>query len=247
MPAIKKIFFIPDVHVPHHDAKAFRLCMKALQAFRPDKVVVLGDFLDAGAVSTFPKRPGSTPPLNDEVQQSRGLLSRIVSVGGRVGCSEYVFCEGNHEDRLRRYMWQQAPAVNALTPTMEEILSIEQWLYVPYGEFHIDGRLAIAHDFGKGGKYSAANTINKLMMACVFGHYHNGNMFCKNTASGGLMMGMCCGWLGGAVDYGLVASKAADWRQGFGTAVLSTDGTPLLQFHPIYDHRCVMGGEVLSI
>ncbi len=41
---LRRVLFIPDCHVPYHDAKAWRLMLAAAKVLKPDVVVVLGDY-----------------------------------------------------------------------------------------------------------------------------------------------------------------------------------------------------------
>ena len=55
--ALKRIFFMPDVHVPHHSVRAFQVAVNACKRFDPDILVVLGDFADFYSVSSHDKDP----------------------------------------------------------------------------------------------------------------------------------------------------------------------------------------------
>ena len=101
----RKVFVIPDVHVPYHDKKAWGLTLEVIKDLKPDVVVSIGDFADFYAVSSFDKDPSRRLNLKWEVDCINKELDRLCQVAKN---SQVVFLEGNHEDRLRRYLWKKA-------------------------------------------------------------------------------------------------------------------------------------------
>jgi len=45
-PTLERILFIPDVHRPFHDRAAWKLMLRAAKDFKPDILIILGDFAD---------------------------------------------------------------------------------------------------------------------------------------------------------------------------------------------------------
>ena len=74
---VKKVFFVPDTHVPYHDQSAFKIALKAIDRFQPDILVILGDFADFYSVSAHDKSPNRVAFLQDEIKEVRQCLAKI--------------------------------------------------------------------------------------------------------------------------------------------------------------------------
>ena len=66
---LEKILFIPDCHIPYHDVYAFDLMIRVAKTFKPDHIIIGGDFADFYAVSAHDKNPERAKQLEDEVHQ----------------------------------------------------------------------------------------------------------------------------------------------------------------------------------
>ena len=62
---VERLFFIPDTHVPFEDGQAWAVAMAAAKAFKPDHIVLLGDFADCYSVSFHPKSPERKASLKE--------------------------------------------------------------------------------------------------------------------------------------------------------------------------------------
>ena len=103
--ALKRIFFLPDAHVPHHSTAAFQIAIRACKRFDPDILVVLGDFADFYSVSSHDKDPARTQLLSIEVRAVRSCLAQLEALDVK----RKIFLMGNHEYRLQRYLCTRAP------------------------------------------------------------------------------------------------------------------------------------------
>src|SRR3954468_24609180 len=136
--------FIPDSHWPYCDARSFDLMLDVMRDFRPHEVVVLGDFWDCETVSNYTKDPKSQYRLlEEELEPGRRAIQRIMNAGK--DCS-YVFLEGNHEQRISRYVASNASALGGTISTRDVLKIPKEWRYYSYGHggFHRCGPKLIA-------------------------------------------------------------------------------------------------------
>ncbi len=91
-----------DSHFPFHDPEVLSIVQAIAEDMQPDFLVHKGDLLDARELSRFDKDPNRKESLQDEIDQARAHLAtmRLASPN-----STFVLLEGNHEDRLRRTLW----------------------------------------------------------------------------------------------------------------------------------------------
>lgn len=243
---LERVFFIPDTHVPFEDGQAWAVAMAAARAFRPHRVVLLGDFADFYAVSFHSKDPSRRASLKDELEAVNARLDEIHALGAeRV---DYV--AGNHEHRMERWIADKAPELFGML-TLPGILRIEErgWRWHPYRKQSLKiGKLHVTHDVGHAGVFAHRRSRVEYEGNVILGHSHRLSMEVQGTAAGSAHIGVMVGWLGDrhAVDY-MHETKAAQWSHGFGLAYHERDtGNVHVVPVPIVDYRCVVEGHLID-
>ena len=150
---LEKILFIPDCHVPYHDKDAFNLMLKAGKIFKPDHAIILGDYADFQGVSSHSKDPNRALKLKEEIDAVKEALDQVVALGAK----NNVFVAGNHEDRLERYLRDEAPELFNFI-SIPKILELKEkgFSYTPYKQAYKIGKLNVTHDAGNAGRSGLA-------------------------------------------------------------------------------------------
>ena len=217
--------------------------LRAYDSIRnPKCVIIIGDFLDMYSVSAHSKDPKRKLSLLDEIEAANRRLDEIQSRAG----SHVTFVEGNHEDRLRRYIWDKAPELDGVT-TVRGGLRLDErgWRFIPYRDYYRLGRVTYTHDIGRAGINAARQSLLDYGGNLVFGHSHRGAVVYQGEAKGASHFCMNVGWLGDVaqVDYMHRARAERDWQLGFGIVDYSDDmERASATFVPIVDGRCVVHG-----
>lgn len=240
---MKRLMFMPDTHFPYHDRKAFRVFLHAVEEFEPDLLVLLGDVSDFYSVSSHDKDPRRKDRFEDEVYKSNLLLDKVEELG----VPRVVFVEGNHEDRLRRHVWKQAPELVGLVTT-EQVLQLDRrgWEFYSYKTHFQVGKLVVTHGT-RSGKYSIHQTLLDMQHSFVIGHTHRLGYVIERNLLGESHVGMCPGWLGdfSTADFASDEQKRL-WSHGFGIGYLERGGNIHLRPVPIVDGRCVIEGKLVK-
>lgn len=92
-----------DTHVPHHDERVLDIVHAVVGDLRPRWLVHMGDLLDCNKISAYDKDPYDDRDLQAEIDAGRRVLTQLRLAAPD---AELVMLEGNHEDRLRRAIWQ---------------------------------------------------------------------------------------------------------------------------------------------
>tara|TARA_R110000744_G_scaffold13121_2_gene38447 strand:- start:5001 stop:5750 length:750 start_codon:yes stop_codon:yes gene_type:complete len=246
--ALKRVFIWPDTHCPWYNKKAVSCTLKALKAFKPDHLVILGDFLDIHSLSRHDKSPLKTVSFAKEIAVAKELLKRIDKAAGR---AKRHFIMGNHENRVYKYLISKAPEIYDMI-NLPSLLDFER-----FGFTHFDyldhlriGNLILAHDIGHAGKSAHSQSLSMAGMSIAIGHTHRMAMVIeKKLQTGELITGATMGWLGdpdAMKDY-MPASKVKRFAiTGFGTAYIMNDGTPILVPVPIVNGSCVLEGKLIN-
>jgi UDP-2,3-diacylglucosamine pyrophosphatase LpxH len=243
--SVERILFIPDVHVPFEDHRAWDLMMSVARAIRPEHIVILGDFADMWAVSAHDKSPSRRDNLESEMKAVAIRLDEVDALGAK----NKLYCEGNHEFRLTRHVTQQAPELFEYVqyPKIQR-LAERRWQWVPYHEHAKIGKVFVTHDLGEAGMYAASRARATMGGNVVIGHVHRAQINYASTAEGTGHVSAAFGWLGdaGQAKY-LAAAKRAAWQLGFGLGYMEpASGHVHLQFVPIVDYRCVVEGALFG-
>lgn len=235
------VMVIPDTHVPFHDVAAWELVLKVRQSLDPDKVVFIGDFADFFSISSHSKDPTRKQSLAAEVEQVNAELDKVTAK------KEVFFLEGNHEDRLRRYLQDKAPELFGLADT-KSLFKIKDrgWRFVQYKDYIRIGKVAFTHDVGRSGKYGAFHSLTDFGGNIVFGHSHRGCVVYQGEMRGKQHFALNVGWLGDLtkMDYMHKARAERDWQLGFGIVRIEENGLGHGQFVPIIKGTCVVDGKL---
>jgi hypothetical protein len=197
------------------------------------------------AVSSHSKDPARAKRLKEELADVNRALDQIESVAGK----HVTFIEGNHEDRLRRYIWDKAPELDGVSD-LRGLLGLDRrsWSHVRYRDYYRLGVVTYTHDLGRSGKNAAGQSLADFGGNLVFGHSHRGGVVYQGEAKGASHFCLNVGWLGDVtqVDYMHRARAERDWQLGFGLVDYRDNGMVSAQFVPIVGGGCVVHGREIT-
>lgn len=246
--SLEPILILPDTHAPYHDKRAWDLALTVGQAIKPKHIIHLGDLADCYSISSHSKNPArvSEKRMKHEIEAVRACVRDLNSLGAK----NKIFTEGNHEDRLPRYLADKAPDLydlQALQPS--ELFGFQGWTYKRYREDHKLGKLYVVHDIGYAGRYAAQRVLDTYQHNVCSGHTHRLSYIVEGNAAGESHVSATFGWLGDAraADYMHRVKAMRDWQLGFGVGWLDPNsGTVHIQPVPIVKYKCVVGGKEYS-
>lgn len=243
----KKILFVPDTHAPYHDARAWKLVMKVGRVWKPDILVHIGDLADFYAISSYSKSPERKYRLKDELTVVNKMLDQL----DRLGAKRKVFCEGNHEFRMDRYISDKCPELTGML-SVAQVMRLEQrgWEHIKYRDFGKIGKLHVTHDVHTAGRYATHRALDTFQGNVVTGHTHRLAMVVEGNAKGERMVSAQFGWLGDvkAVDYMTRIAALRSWSLGFGVGYLDErTRNVFLGAVPIVGYSCSLEGKIFSV
>jgi predicted phosphodiesterase len=242
---LTRLLFVPDVHRPYHDKRAWRLLLRAARAFRPHRIVVLGDFGDFYSISSHSKDPNRARLLDQELSSVAAGLTDLE----RIGAGERYFIAGNHEHRLERYLCDRAPELYNVV-RLDALLELQArgWHYTAYRDHLKIGRLYVTHDTGTAGSAAHVRARSTFEASVVIGHTHRIGVHYAASAKGKSSVGAMFGWLGDAAKAAPYAHRVnvrRDWHLGFGIGYMTSSGVVHLQACPIIDYSVMVEGRLL--
>lgn len=219
---LRPMLIVSDAHRPFHDQRAWDLMMEVGRDLKPQNIVSIGDFADFYSVSSHSKDPSRVNQLDKELEDVKGGLDELEALDAE----DYDYIEGNHEDRLKRYLQDKAPELFGVMDTASLLdLNNRGWRFTPYKDFIEIGKVHYTHDVGVAGRNAVYKALEKFMHSVVTGHTHRLQYVVEGTATGESKLSAMFGWLGDAskVDYMHRVNVNTNWALGFGVGYMHPD------------------------
>jgi predicted phosphodiesterase len=241
---LHKILFVPDTHRPYHDKRAWSLLLSFAHQWKPDTIVILGDFADFYAVSSHDKDPSRSTRFEEEVADVNVGLDELDAIGAE----SKLYIAGNHEQRADRYVATKCPELFGLV-SIPAIFKLRErgWKWTPYREHAHLGHLLLTHDTGNAGAYAHIKARDAAGHCVAIGHTHRMGVHYAGSIGGETTVGAMFGCLldFDSVDY-MHRVNMRHWQLGFGTGRMDRDGVVHLQAHPIIDYRVCVEGQLYA-
>ena len=229
-----RVAFPTDEHFPFQDEYARSIALQIVRDFKPDILISGSDGLDFYAVSDFDKNPARVKvSLQDEIDAWKAGQRQWHDAASD---ARKVYLPGNHEDRLRRYLWRHPEIASLEAMKLDIILGFGSlgidWrdTGLPYDQYEliVDNALVIRH-----GKYVRKNSAfsakaemehEKFSISGITGHTHRGASYYARTRNGVVEWheAFCLCQLD--PEY----ARNPDWQHGIALAEV-IDGTPVIE------------------
>ena len=221
----KRVMIFSDVHIPNHCPKAVKTMLSFMRDFKPDQIVINGDFMDFSGISRHADA-STASRLTGELAQGNDFLDAVRQTAPR---ADVDFDEGNHETNYEKFISRQAPQLTGLTSVYRELRMRERGInYMPYGADNvrfIAPKLGVTHGSFFGSHYTQ-QTINKYGVSIIVGHAHRPQFSSIPTVGSTGQQVRACWGLGCLVPVRNVRYLAtpSGWTQGWGVALISPNG-----------------------
>ena len=213
------------------------------------EINIMGDFADflwASLHGKMPELMSVKETLKDEIYQCIQKLKQLRELFPN---AKINFIEGNHEQRMVRYIVQKCPELYELF-TLPELLQFDQHNvhYIPFGrnQLHrvLDTDLFIRHQPYNGGKNCASGTAHSKGINLLFGHTHRKQSYTFKKADGERVTCISGGWLGDPEAPIFAYADHDNWVQCF-SFVFSNGGSDWhIHEIDIKNHKAVYNGYV---
>jgi predicted phosphodiesterase len=231
---------LSDLHLPYHDPETIELAIDLADREKAVGVLLNGDVLDCHELSTFDRDPSAPRYLAERetaIQFQEWLRFRLPD-------ARIIWKDGNHEERLERYLWRHAPALYGLEGlTLPAIMRMKDFGIEHVGDkrvIHL-GKLHVIH----GHEYRPAimapvNPARGLFLRAkgnaLCGHWHNTSEHHEPTIAG---KPQGCWSVGCACNLNPAYSPLNKWCNGFAMVEVYEKGE-----FSVRNYR-VIGGEIV--
>lgn len=188
----RKILVMGDAHVTdEQDLSRFDAAGKFILEERPTDIILMGDFLTMRCLSAWDrdkrlKMEGLR--YRAEIEAGNEALDRLTGPVARynraVGLRKkglyqpnWVYIEGNHEDRLTRYLDKDPTFLGTVGIAQDLNLTVRGFTWIPYRSYHYINGIGFTHiPFNKMKEIGGVDITRKAQQvtikSCVFGHTH---------------------------------------------------------------------------
>ncbi len=233
-----------DIQLPFEDRRVLNLVLHFVEDLKPTGVVLNGDITDCYSISSFVKNPMEIKDIQVEIDLSGQLMNRLAKV-----TTERWWVGGNHENRLKRYIWENADKFKRLgasfmaTTTFSSLFHIADYGFgwLEYGEAVMLGKLMVTHGHfvSKHSAWSGKLTLDHYGTSVMVGHSHRLGVHYKRDVRG----------VHGAWENGCLCSlnpeyvRNPNWQQGFSVVHVESNGFYSVQQIPILPGPSFMYGK----
>jgi predicted phosphodiesterase len=212
---IKSAIILPDVHLTEILPKDYLPVRDFVKTFKPDKIILLGDFMDVASLSAWDmdkKRLMEGRRFKKEVDCANRELDYLQRYT-KDKKDGIIYLEGNHEDRVNRYL-DSNPEMEGMIEVPEQLRLRERHIkWVKMNKLHKLGEMYFTHGMYTN-IYSAAKHLQKLGCNITYGHQHGTQTYMQNMAMQKPHMAYALGTLGDkAPDY--MKGKPGNWINQF--------------------------------
>jgi len=184
-----RVAILNDLQIPFQDRKTVAAVERFLADFKPDLEIYNGDIIDFYTISAFDQNPSRSFRLQDELDAGRRwLYGRAEANPG----ARKILIEGNHEDRLRRWLWRHGPELSGLRALTPEALlgldeaNIERINYRSIVDLH---GFRIEHGYKTTGSTAYPTNVSRWMAIAtgssgLCGHTHRFSVYSWTDARG---------------------------------------------------------------
>lgn len=211
------------------------------------EIVVMGDYLDFYCVSSHKKDASIKVDFKAEIEDGNAGLDELDK---NFPDAKKTFIEGNHENRLERYINEKCPEMFGIFDWQDRLKLNERpnWKVVPYrpDQAHqiLGSSLKVRHEpHPQSGNIS--QVLAKMMTSVAFGHIHRILEGYAVSLDGDQYVAFCPGWLGNKHNPVFRYVKGY-WQWQLGFAIVWVDPHTKLFYHQkiaiLPDYSCMVDG-----
>ncbi len=236
---MKRTVVAGDAQYPFQYQTGIRLLKKFIETNKPDHVILNGDWADFYKISSFDKDPTRLETLQDEIN----IIRRFFRALRRLGNFKITWVQGNHEDRLRRYLWKVSPELASLDCLkFDKLMGLKEFKirYVEDGVWV--GKIYVTHGsiVRKHSGYSAKAEFEKNGCSGISNHTHRDGKYTVRTRGGNFAWweNFCMCQLDAEYIKGI-----ANWTQGF-SVITQSGGQERVEQIAIINGKYIYGGKL---
>lgn len=115
----ERVVFLSDIHIPFQDQEVVASALRLVRKLKPHRVVINGDVADFFQLSRFNTAQKRLDSLQEEIDEANAFRKAVRKAAPNAVIDE---TEGNHDNRITSYVFNNARALASLTALEPETL-----------------------------------------------------------------------------------------------------------------------------
>lgn len=236
---ISTVLSVSDLQYPFLDRMVWKAVLAFAKDLKPDHIIINGDGFDFYDLSSHVRDPERLGRMQREID---GFEDEVLVPLSKLKAKSYTYTMGNHEHRLRKYLWHQAPELSGLHG-----LSVPTLLKLPmygftYEERHImlGSHLAVMHGhlLSTQSALTARAHFLRHGTSVLIGHSHRIGTYMVRDLRGvheAVEQGCLC-------EFEVEWDRFPNWQQGFAVVYVFSDGTFSIQVVKVVNREFLLYG-----
>lgn len=242
------VLVLPDAHFGDEDKEAIA-CVKAVaRKLRPQRTVILGDWLDCKAFSSHPPKDLEDAAFSDFLRDEVEPCNKVIDHLQKYTSGETVFIEGNHCNRISRICASNRPLALFKDMVLPEVLlgkGRRNFKWVSYSDslahYEIARNLDAFHGWSFASHFTKVTAQLTKGRSAVMGHAHRQQTYVDRNPFTGEVQKV---WSPGCLcnlQPKYSAHRPTGWAHGFDIIHCKDDLSHWTQYTvTIENGRCVM-------
>lgn len=250
-----RVFGYTDIHWSDRDPKALALAEAAQRAFKPDRVVVGGDLLNAGPFARHPRtkllQDAEYDLVDGELKPARAFLDCAQKCSTQ---KRLDFIEGNHDEWIERWIVRTdaGHALKSLMPS--KYFAATNRTYIPFTGIIGDRRnslklhpnLIVVHGWATPKYAAERHLVLAKPVSIIYHHAHRAEYRAGTLYGGEVVEALCAGCLCKRQPIYAHGGAPSEWVHGVWVAYI---GVKSFTMYPIVfsnKYSCVLpdGSEI---
>jgi predicted phosphodiesterase len=226
-----------DVHIPHHDKKTLQLAVKTAKKYKISGIILNGDILDHHDLSDYDRDPRAERYIY-EVERGQEFLHWVRQNFPRI---PIIYKEGNHEERLIRYINRQADVFFGIVD-LPKLLDFNRFRVTWITDRRVIylGKLNVVHghEFKSGLNcvYPARSLYQKTNDFSICGHWHRSSQYVTKNIRSEIQTAWTVGCASTLYPQYLPLNT---WNHGFALVNVQRDGRISVQNFYLQDGKVI--------
>ena len=248
LPAQYRFAFVSDLHIPDHDAHAFELACKIVEAFKPDICPQGSDAFDFKTISRWDIDPAE---LSGDAWAGIDTLYTSLMSDMRSALPDNVlmpFLVGNHDERIHKFMTDKAPQFRqTITKMFVETVQKSGGLWLGMDAYSFDLNPLYVSHVGRSTPKSFGDRKGWSRWF-LYGHFHKFQSVAKTTTDR-VLTAQASGCLCNLSPSYKSGNEEEDWQHGI-TLVTVDQVAQTCHFEPVVfsrDYTAYWGGKRFEV
>lgn len=173
----------------HKEDKYLNKVIEFIKIFKPDEIIIAGDFFDFSEISKYSMHKRNTIGINECIEKTRKEIEWGIKTINKINLAKpknckVTFIKGNHDVRFDHFFTYEYPQMSY--KVLDERIDFKGlgWNVLQEGEYYKLGKLYFMHGEKLNGDFFTKTASIKLRKNVRLWHHHTNQSYTISTPLG---------------------------------------------------------------